>query len=317
MPAANFAFDGQQIFLTYPQCPLTRERIRDSLLEVAPLSKYYIARESHSDGNHHIHAYLNFGTRRRWTTASAFDVDGYHPNIQKPRSARAVIAYVGKEDAEVLHNLSEAELGGGTTDGNWRTVLESSTSRDDFLAQCRHLFPRDFVLSFERLEYFCGKHFGEVCESYSGRTRDAFREPDALSNWVNDNLTTGVERPKSLILIGASRLGKTEWARSLGTAMYFCGQFNLDDWNADASYIILDDFNFKFFPQWKSFLGCQKRFVLTDKYRKKRTVSWGKPCIVLGNDDDESNPCRALPRTSADWITVNCVFYFLGEKLYE
>jgi len=126
----------------------------------------------------------------------------------------------------------------------------------------------------------------------------------------------GLERPKSLILIGASRLGKTEWARSLGKAMYFCGQFNLDDWDEKAEYVILDDFNWKFFPQWKSFLGCQKQFVLTDKYRKKRTVRWGKPCIVLGNDDDESNPCRALPRTSTEWIAVNCVFYFLSEQLF-
>ena len=29
--------------------------------------------------------------------------------------------------------------------------------------------------------------------------------------------------------------------------MYFCGQFNLDDWDSEALYVVLDDFNIKFF----------------------------------------------------------------------
>lgn len=96
--------------------------------------------------------------------------------------------------------------------------------------------------------------------------------------------------------------------------MYFCGQFNLDDWNDSAEYIILDDFNIKYFPQWKSFLGAQDRFVLTDKYRKKRTVSWGKPCIWLCNDD--GNPCGALSRTELDWIELNCVIFNYNYPLF-
>jgi len=99
--------------------------------------------------------------------------------------------------------------------------------------------------------------------------------------------------------------------------MYFCGQFNLDDWDESARYVVLDDFNFKFFPQWKSFLGCQKRFVLTDKYRKKRTVSWGKPCIVCGNNDDDGNPFRALPRTHLGWLEKNCDFVEIVLPLFE
>jgi len=115
--------------------------------------------------------------------------------------------------------------------------------------------------------------------------------------------------------VGKSRIGKTEWARSLGKAMYFCGQFNLDDWDESADYIILDDFNIKFFPQWKSFLGGQKQFVLTDKYRKKRTVKWGKPCIWLCNID--GSPGRALSRDELDWIDVNCLTVYHDTPLFN
>jgi len=95
--------------------------------------------------------------------------------------------------------------------------------------------------------------------------------------------------------------------------MYFCGQFNLDDWDDGARYCVLDDFDVKFFPQWKSFLGSQKCFVLTDKYRKKRTVNWGKPTIWLCNP--ECDPRKYLV-FALDWIDANCVIVELEEKLY-
>jgi len=96
--------------------------------------------------------------------------------------------------------------------------------------------------------------------------------------------------------------------------MYFCGQFNLDDWDGDARYIVIDDFDVKYFPQWKSFLGCQRTFVLTDKYRKKRTVEWGRPCIWLCNP--EYDPRGELLR-SRQWLDVNCDFVHLNEPLFN
>jgi len=95
--------------------------------------------------------------------------------------------------------------------------------------------------------------------------------------------------------------------------MYLCGQFNLDDWDDTARYCVLDDFDVKFFPQWKSFLGCQKCFVLTDKYRKKRTVQWGKPTIWLSNPEYDIR--RALP-FALDWLNKNCVFIELEAPLF-
>lgn len=123
-----------------------------------------------------------------------------------------------------------------------------------------------------------------------------------------------VDRPKSLILCGPSRLGKTEWARSLGRHMYFNGMLNLDDWDDDAKYIILDDFSpdvAKYLPMWKSFFGAQRQFVLTDKYRKKRTVRFGKPLLWLCNE------CPRLDDHNArEWLKENSVTVWVNNKLY-
>jgi len=52
------------------------------------------------------------------------------------------------------------------------------------------------------------------------------------------------------MLVGPTKLGKTDWARSLpGTHMYMQTYFNIELWNPDADYLILDDINFVKFPE--------------------------------------------------------------------
>jgi len=185
MPAAEFAFDGVQIFLTYPQCALEREQLRDILVERTDPSKYLVARELHIDGNYHLHAYLHFGRRRRFVGTAVFDVDGHHPNIQRPRSARSVIAYCSKEDTELLANFDHTE---GEANDNWGTLLERSSSKAEFLEAVRCRFPRDYVLNLERLLFFCEWRFGrDECE-YSGRGRCDFVELPTMKDWVEANL---------------------------------------------------------------------------------------------------------------------------------
>jgi len=90
---------------------------------------------------------------------------------------------------------------------------------------------------------------------------------------------------------------------------------NLDDWDDDAKYIVLDDFDIKFFPQWKSFFGAQKSFVLTDKYRKKRTVQWGKPLIWVCNY--EGLPSRVLSGSQLGWLALNSISVEVTTPLFD
>lgn len=91
--------------------------------------------------------------------------------------------------------------------------------------------------------------------------------------------------------------------------MYFNGQFNLDAWDDEAGYAVFDDFeDWSRFFLYKQFLGAQEEFTLTDKYRPKRQIKWGRPCIVLSNQDPDFK--------DKDWINGNCFFIFIYNKLY-
>lgn len=89
--------------------------------------------------------------------------------------------------------------------------------------------------------------------------------------------------------------------------MYFNGMFNLEKWDDDAAYAIFDDFpDWSTFRHYKQFLGAQSEFEITDKYRRKRTVRWGKPCILLSNVDP------GFP--DGHWVLGNCTKVDIGIK---
>jgi hypothetical protein len=112
-------------------------------------------------------------------------------------------------------------------------------------------------------------------------------------------------------LVGSSRTGKTAWARSLGTHAYFNTYFNLAVLNAEtAKYAIFDDLaDWRGFSSYKAWLGCQWEFAVTDKYKHKQQLIWGRPCIVLAN---------LMPLFDEfDWIRQNCFIVDIGNtRLY-
>ena len=137
--------------------------------------------------------------------------------------------------------------------------------------------------------------------------------PPPLGERYANTLIVG--RPRSLIVWGETRLGKTVWARSLGSHVYCCLQWNVDDLKAgleDAKYAVLDDIqgNFQFFPSYKGWLGGQQTFTVTDKYRGKTTINWGRPTIWLMNEDPEE-----VGHVDLNWLRGNCDIVHLTEPI--
>jgi len=89
---------------------------------------------------------------------------------------------------------------------------------------------------------------------------------------------------------------------------------NLDVWDKDADYIIIDDIKWEFIPQKKSLLGAQREFTLTDKYKKKRKIKWGKPCILLFNPED--SPMLSLHGNEREWYVSNATMVTITTNLY-
>ena len=121
-------------------------------------------------------------------------------------------------------------------------------------------------------------------------------------------------RRRSLCLYGDTRLGKTLWARSLGKHAYYGGLFSLDESIIDVKYAVFDDINggLKFFPNYKSWLGCQEQFYCTDKYKGKKLVHWGRPCIWLSNEDPRTNE-----GVDIDWLEGNCDFVHVRFPIFR
>lgn len=103
-----------------------------------------------------------------------------------------------------------------------------------------------------------------------------------------------------------------------------CGMFNLNEWDNEAEYLVIDDFDFDFFPGMRKALwGSQKEFTATDKFKRKRRIEWGKPMIWLCNIDESPFDCvdkrgnLLLRGNTHAWYTANCVNITLIHPLFN
>ena len=167
----------------------------------------------------------------------------------------------------------------------------------------------------QRLEYSADAAFKKAAPRYVN-PYDDFDYPNEVAEWEHDHLVNpSSDRPMSLCLWGPSRTGKTALARSFDHHNYWNGYFNLDTFDESAKYAIFDDVDLSQLCKWmKGWFGAQKEFTATDKYRAKRTIKWGKPSILLANDD----PRLALARTGGDvdWWDKNVITVHVVNNLF-
>lgn len=81
----------------------------------------------------------------------------------------------------------------------------------------------------------------------------------------------------------------------------------------DVEYAVFDDMQggFDFFHGYKFWLGCQAEFNVTDKYKGKRKIKWGRPSIWLCN----INP--AGEKVDWDWIQGNVDIVCVDKPIFR
>lgn len=107
-------------------------------------------------------------------------------------------------------------------------------------------------------------------------------------------------------------MGKTLWARSLGSHIYFAGMFNLEAYDDTCTYAIFDDIlgGLTGFSTYKQWLGAQMEFTATDKYKRKRTIHWrGRPTIWITNDDP------SVANVDHDWLDKNATTVYIDKQI--
>nr|QXN75629.1 MAG: replication associated protein [Genomoviridae sp.] len=315
----NFRLQARYVLLTYSQCGdldpwLVCERLATLHAECL------IGRETHRDGGFHLHAFVDFGKKVDLRDSRLFDIGDQHPNIAPcGRTPQKMLDYAVK-DGDIVAGGLPLILGDevSSADTLWHRIANAATV-DEFWDLVRELAPRALLCNHQSLRAYAEWHYRPPTLVYQ-HPRElricADRLPE-LDEWVRESLSGAGGRPRSLILWGESKLGKTIWARSLGKHIYCCMQFNVDDVKADlqeAQYAIFDDIqgNFQFFPSYKGWLGAQHQFTVTDKYKGKTTINWGRPSIWLSNDDPEE-----VGHVDLNWLRKNCVIVKITESIVE
>lgn len=150
-----------------------------------------------------------------------------------------------------------------------------------------------------------------------------YQQVKRIDEWVRDWYLKKPrqDRPKSLVVIGPSRIGKTRLFSTLGQFTYVCNTWNVDNWEENSPFSVFDDidpvdeFKGHNFSWFKPFFGGQDVATVTDKYRAKRNIFVGKPLIWLSNIplDESFKSCYAM-----NYINKNAeIIYLKDEKLYE
>lgn len=249
---------------------------------------------------------------------------GHHGDYQACRDADAWDTYCRKDDPAPLTYGERAiratrdgrRSGRDQRNDDWRNAL-SQPNFQSFLAEVERVDPFTFVTQFDRIVSFGRGRYRATAVTYTDPFPNSWLPNIQLDSWAVDNIVEWVPspgiRPKSLILVGDSRLGKTAWARKHGHHIYFNGRWNmskLDSISDDTKYVVWDDLsNWETFD-YKQWLGGQWEFEVSGKYRAPKTVSgWGRPSIVC---------CNALPNhLDNQWVRDNALIVYIRFSLFQ
>lgn len=120
VPQSTFRIQSNQLFLTYPHCPLDKQSAFDQLQyrlnnDGQAVDQYIVAEETHQNGLPHLHVYFQISSpnsKFRTSNVSYFDLlvsdTWYHGNYQGCRSSKNVMKYCTKKD-NFISNFDVAE----------------------------------------------------------------------------------------------------------------------------------------------------------------------------------------------------------------
>jgi len=224
----RFRLQARAVFLTYAQCPLDRVVVADNLRVKSAVEWMVVARERHEDGEWHLHAAVRYKMAIRTRDERYFDVDGYHPKIEKLKSVTGAVRYLTKEDTTPLVEGIDvqallAKKTKGVCDAVARKLLDGATIDELMEDHC------GFVLMHKRqIEDF---------QSYASARREAslllpWGDPHLetpgptsavqatqlalLETWLRDNIKRPrLPRSPQLYLYGPPGIGKSRMLHEL------------------------------------------------------------------------------------------------------
>ncbi|QDJ95253.1 replication-associated protein [Capybara virus 23_cap1_803] len=308
--------------------------------------------EQHESGDPHWHAVAYYAVKLR-LAARGFDFRDKHPNVQtvgrKVIDWQRVVAYVAKDGRYREHGSQRhssesvwAEAAAADDRETAERLIAAAAPRDWIVHR------RSIDYSMEAMFPVPPR------SSFQPRDPTSFRIPAELVQWLSESPSVCLnrfflwsfrapapeasaspsvntppfaircprpERPRSLVLMSGSRFGKTQWARALGNHVYIANMWDLGAFDGIGDefwhngYVVFDDISWDSIKgSAKSWFGAQSDFTVSDKYRRKRRMPGGIPCIFLLNPDAYVSDCFNF--LNGDWAKENMTLVILRNKLY-
>lgn len=156
---------------------------------IRPIKEYCIAEEMHQDGSPHIHAYLQFVTKCNTNNERYFDLSRgaivFHPNIQKPRSIKAVSDYITK-DENYIHSPKFKDLGEKL---DWSEMGVDVSTSAEFMAKVLANHPKEYWLHYQKLKETADLHFTPKVNIYDAIIPELpFITTPEMDHWVQNEL---------------------------------------------------------------------------------------------------------------------------------
>lgn len=192
MPPRSFILkSAKYVLLTYSQSgPLDPQAVLRMLESIN--ATCIIGKEGHADGGTHLHAFVEFQTKFSSRRPDVFDVDGYHPNIEKVgRTPWKAWDYATKEN-DIVGGTCERppENGGGDGLGSkWAEIVAAGT-RDEFFERLERLDPRSMVCNHPAVTKYADWRYRDLPEPYSHPSDFTFNLEgyNELGEWVQNNV---------------------------------------------------------------------------------------------------------------------------------
>lgn len=284
----KFRFSARYIFLTYPNSTdINHGDLHDRLRSYEGVDSVYSCRERHESGEFHHHAILKGTKKFNFRDQRYFDIEyggrNYHPNIEAVRNLRDANTYIGKDGNTRGAPISSER---DSKSSKYANLLVTSGGAEEFMEGVKRDDPVNYVLNYQRLEYFTRNRWPDVTEYGNIYNRESFKVPRVLDKWVEENLFNRPSRPKCLVLIGEPGWGKTKWAQSFGVPFNYWCKYITNRRVKDAWYAILDDFDEQKRNEYKGFWGAQEVIGVktSNGVSGHKQWDWGLPTIWLFNE---------------------------------
>ena len=317
----SFRLRSRHVFITYPHVPAVPDHLEFEQLfisrvkAICPIEnavtrkrtsfEYYGAQEYHANGVPHYHVVVRFS---------------HQPSIRNARAAFTLfrgteqvtnaIHLLTPARTQSMHSFLRSTQGYAVKDSTDRVIgkyinysLKRGAQYDEIInarnaIECEALMKeymgKEWIIMNDRLRAFAASRDTQWKPLYAKPTFEPrpWVLPPAVQQWYSDNFERPVDgRYTALILIGGSRLGKTEWAQSFGRPDVITSRWNIKKIQAGSSHLVINDVDIASFPYWREVLGCQVQFNATDKFVHTLSVNFNRPTIWTCNPDLDPRRC--------------------------